>query len=174
MNRGMHVAVYLLDEDIWFPPPAGAEEDGLLAAGGDLRPERLLLAYSNGIFPWFNDDEEILWWCPRERFVIFPEEIRISKSLKKFMRKTSLRVTLNHDFDGVIENCRKLALVCLAQYLQRLGFYMIDCQFHTDHLESMGGRFITYEEYIIYVEKGIEEELNGSETETESEKKTEA
>ena len=74
----------------------------------------------------------------------------------------------------MIENCRKLALVCLAQYLQRLGFYMIDCQFHTDHLESMGGRFITYEEYIIYVEKGIEEELNGSETETESEKKTEA
>ena len=102
------MAVYLLDEDIWFPPPEGADEDGLLAVGGDLRPERLLLAYSNGIFPWFNEDVEILWWCPKKRFVIIPGEVRISKSMKKFMKKTDLKVTVNRDFSGVIHNCRKL------------------------------------------------------------------
>ena len=102
------MAVYLLDEDIWFPPPAGAEEDGLLAVGGDLSAQRLLLAYSNGIFPWFNEDTEILWWCPKKRFVIFPKEIQISRSMKKFMKKTNLTVTMNRDFSRVIESCRKL------------------------------------------------------------------
>lgn len=211
------MAVYLLDEDIWFPPPAGAEEDGLLAVGGDLSAQRLLLAYSNGIFPWFNEDREILWWCPKKRFVIFPKEIQISRSMKKFMKKTNLTVTMNRDFDGVIESCRKLreenegtwitdgmehaykalhelgyaasvevydgehlvgglygvvigrcffgesmfslvpnasklALICLAKRLQELGFYFIDCQFHTEHLERMGGRYISYEEYMQYME----------------------
>lgn len=74
--------VYMLDEDIWFPPVDGAREDGLLAVGGDLKPRRLLLAYMYGIFPWYNNDSQILWWCPRERYVILPSEIHVSKSMK--------------------------------------------------------------------------------------------
>ena len=102
------MAVYRLDEDLWFPMPEEALENGLLAVGGDLSPERLLLAYSHGIFPWFHDDNDIRWWCPRERFVIFPEEIHISRSMKKFIKKTSLFATCNGNFDAVIENCRRL------------------------------------------------------------------
>ena len=87
------MAVYLLDEDLWFPPPSGAEEDGMLAVGGDLSPERLLLAYTNGIFPWYSKGEPILWWSPKPRFVLLPDDIKVSKSMKKIMRnKGNLKV----------------------------------------------------------------------------------
>ena len=91
--------VFRLDGDrIEFPHPTLARADGLLAVGGDLCVERLLLAYTHGIFPWYNPGEEILWWCPKERFVIFPEEIHVSRSMRKYMKKHSLKVVLNRDF----------------------------------------------------------------------------
>lgn len=81
------MAVYQLDEnEIYFPKPELAEEDGLLAVGGDLSVERLLLAYSHGIFPWYNADQPIMWWCPHERFIIRPDKIHVSHSLRKFMK----------------------------------------------------------------------------------------
>ena len=80
--------VYRLREnEVSFPNPELAQEDGLLAVGGELSVERLLLAYSNGIFPWYNPGEEILWWCPKDRFLIFPKEIHVSRSMKKYIRK---------------------------------------------------------------------------------------
>ncbi len=214
--------VYRLDEkEIFFPNPTLACEDGLLAIGGDLSVERLLLAYTHGIFPWFSPGEEILWWCPKERFVIFPKEIHISHSMKKYMKKHELRIVLNRDFadtmhrcrmkrefnegtwisdemeeayrclhetgyavsveifeDGVLsgglygviigrcffgesmfsekENGSKMALIAFAQLLEQKEFLFIDCQFHTEHLESMGGRFISWEEYDGMLKAGTE------------------
>lgn len=207
------MAVYYLNKnEISFPNPVLAEEDGLLAVGGDLSKERLLLAYSYGIFPWYNPGEEILWWCPKQRFVIFPGEVHVSHSMKKYMRKHQITLALNRDFkdtmhrcrmkrehaegtwisdemeaayerlfqdgfavsaeayeDGVLagglygvvigkcffgesmfsemENGSKTALIAFSEFLKNRGFLMIDCQFHTDHLESMGGRYISWEEY---------------------------
>ena len=202
----------LSKEEIAFPNPTLARDDGLLAVGGDLSVERLLLAYTHGIFPWYNPGEEILWWCPKERFVIFPKEIHVSHSMRKYMKKHELNVVLNRDFadtmhrcrikrefnegtwisdemeeayhrlhqkgfavsvevleDGVLaggfygvsigkcffgesmfsekENGSKTALIAFAQLLEKNGFLFIDCQFHTEHLESMGGRYISCEEY---------------------------
>lgn len=102
------MAIYRLPEEIVFPNPELSEEDGLLAVGGDLSMERLLLAYSNGIFPWYNPGEEILWWCPKPRFILKPEEIKISKSMRKIIKKNKFKVTFNNDFEGVISNCKKL------------------------------------------------------------------
>ena len=209
--------VYRLPEDkIIFPDPRLAEEDGLLAFGGDLSTERLLLAYSNGIFPWYNEGEPVMWWCPQERYIIRPENIHVSHSMKKFMRKHDVKVVLNRDFKDTIHRCRikrefnegtwitdemeeaycrlnkegyavsidsfvdgelagglygvsfgkcffgesmysesangsKLALVGLADIMRKKEMRMIDCQFHTDHLESMGGEKISYEEYMSIV-----------------------
>lgn len=207
-------------KEISFPHPTLARDDGLLAAGGDLCVERLLLAYSHGIFPWYNPGEEILWWCPKERFVIFPSEIHISRSMKKFMKKHEFRLLLNRDFADTMHRCRikrefdvgtwisdemeeayhrlheqgyavsvevfedgglaggfygvcigrcffgesmfsekengsKTALIAFAQILEQQGFLFIDCQFHTEHLESMGGRYISWEEYDELLRKGL-------------------
>ena len=206
--------VFKLDENrIAFPDPTLADDDGLLAVGGDLCIDRLLLAYSHGIFPWYGPDQPIMWWCPKKRFVIRPEKIHISHSLSKYMRKHDVEVVIERDFsdtmhrcrvkresnvgtwitdemeeayaalnregyamaveskvDGVIagglygvvigknffgesmysdhENGSKLALVMLAGLLNKAGTPLIDCQFHTDFLESMGGEYISYEEYM--------------------------
>ena len=99
---------YQLDEDLWFPSPEEAEGYGLLAVGGDLSPQRLLLAYSLGIFPWYNPDEPILWWAPDPRCVLFPSELHISRSLGRFMRKQPFRVSFDENFAGVIYWCRRL------------------------------------------------------------------
>ena len=205
--------VYRLNEnEISFPNPTLARSDGLLAVGGDLSVERLLLAYTHGIFPWYNPGEEILWWCPKKRFVIFPGEIHISHSMKKYLKKHELQIVLNRDFADTMHRCRikrefdggtwisdemevayhrlheagyaisvevmedgglaggfygvvigtcffgesmfserengsKTALIAFARFLERKGFLFIDCQFHTNHLESMGGRYISWEEY---------------------------
>ena len=201
------------DEPVMFPDPQYAEEDGLLAVGGDLRTDRLLLAYRNGIFPWFNEGDPVLWWCPHERYIIRPERIHISHSMRKFMRRHEIRTAVNRDFADTMHRCRlkregsegtwinddmeeaycrlhregfaasvesyidgqlagglygvaigrcffgesmftdmengsKLALIGLARLLADVGGKFIDCQFHTDHLESMGGEFISYEEYM--------------------------
>ncbi len=202
----------LTEDEISFPGPTLAEPGGLLAVGGDLSVERLLLAYTHGIFPWYDPGEEILWWCPKERFVIFPGEIHVSHSMRKYMKKHDIRVQLNRDFadtmhrcrvkrefaegtwisdemeeaylnlhkagyaasveayeDGVLagglygvtvgrcffgesmfsekENGSKLALIAFARFLEQHEYLFIDCQFRTEHLESMGGRFISWEEY---------------------------
>ncbi|MBR6985034.1 MAG: leucyl/phenylalanyl-tRNA--protein transferase [Ruminococcus sp.] len=214
------MAVYKLDDVVWFPKPELADEDGLLAVGGDLSVERLVLAYSNGIFPWYNPDQPILWWCPHRRFIIRPEGIHVSKSMKKFMRQHDTTIQLNRDFADTIHRCRmkrefkegtwitddmeeaycrlhsyglavsvesyidgelagglygvcigkcffgesmfsdkengsKIALILLAELLEQNDFTMIDCQFHTDHLESMGGEYVSWEEYRKLLDIGI-------------------
>lgn len=221
--------VYRLDDELWFPNPRGGEPDGLIAVGGDLSVNRLLFAYSYGIFPWysFRDYEEILWWCPMQRFVIFPDEVHISHSMRTMMNKDKYRVSINEDFAGVINECSKLrydtkgawlgedmikaytnlhdigraysvevwektgeqnadskpaerlvgglygvdmgkcfcgesmfslipsaskmALIHLAKHLSDTGVQLIDCQFETAHLKSMGGRFISWDEYLKYI-----------------------
>ncbi len=213
--------VYKLNEkEISFPVPELAREDGLLAIGGDLSVDRLILAYSHGIFPWYNEGDPILWWCPKERYIIRPENIHISHSMKKFIRKHETRIELNRDFAHTMHRCRekrefregtwittdmeraylelnrkgcaisvegyidgklagglygvhlgrcvfgesmysdmengsKVALIGLSQLLAENGYLMIDCQFHTDHLESMGGERISYKEYKEILELGI-------------------
>lgn len=206
--------VFRLEENkINFPLPEYAEDNGLLAVGGDLSVDRLLLAYSNGIFPWYDEGDEIMWWCPKERYIIRPENIHVSKSMKKFMRKTNISFRINRDFRDTIHRCKmkridaegtwitddmenaycklhdkgfamsveayiddklagglygvtigkcffgesmfsdmengsKLALIYLASVMEGIGGKMIDCQFHTPHLESMGGEYIGYKEYM--------------------------
>ena len=102
------MAIYELSDELVFPNPELSEEDGLLAFGGDLSIERLLLAYSNGIFPWYNEDEPIMWWCPKPRFILKPDEIKISKSMRKIIKKGQFKVTFNNDFEGVISNCKSM------------------------------------------------------------------
>lgn len=216
--------VFELCDQLVFPDPYLGEEDGLLAVGGDYSTERLLLAYSNGIFPWsaFRNEQK-LWFCPLQRFVIFPHEIHISHSMRSLIRKQRYDVTINQDFDGVIRGCAeersehpgawlgdeiieaytrlhnegwaasvevwdgeklvgglygvlmgncfigesmfsrvpsasKLALIALAQWMQANGGALIDCQLETAHLKSMGGRFISYEEYMSYLHSGEDDD----------------
>jgi len=209
----------LSEKEVYFPNPILARSDGLLAVGGDLSVERLLLAYTHGIFPWYEPGEEILWWCPKERFVIFPEEIHISHSMKKYMKKYDLQMKQNRDFKDTMHRCRikrefkegtwisdemeeayqrlnqagyavsveifengelaggfygvsigkcffgesmfsekengsKAALIVFSQLLAKNKFLFIDCQFHTKHLESMGGRYLSWEEYDRMLKEG--------------------
>ncbi|PWK75342.1 leucyl/phenylalanyl-tRNA--protein transferase [Mucilaginibacter oryzae] len=203
--------IFRLDERLIFPKPDLAEPDGLLAFGGDLSINRLLLAYQNGIFPWYSDDSPILWYSPHERFVLFPNELKISKSMRQVIRSGKFRVTVNTCFNEVITACStapregqdgtwivadmiaaynslhvaghahsveiwqqyelvgglygvqvgdifcgesmfsrvsnasKMALI----YLCNTGLYqVVDCQVHTSHLESMGARMISREQYM--------------------------
>ena len=218
------MAIFQLDERLWFPDPHLGEDDGLVAVGGDLSVDRLLLAYSNGFFPWFSfrHSEVPYWYCPLQRFVIFPKEIHISHSMHQLMNKQQYELSINKDFDGVIRGCAtaqnrdtedgawlgpdiieaytelhrqgfaasvevwekqgdghrlvgglygvnlgkafmgesmfslvpnasKLALIHLARLFGSLGGLMIDCQFETPHLRSMGGRYIPYDEYMTLI-----------------------
>ena len=197
-----------------FPKPMKGNGEGLVAIGGNLSPGVLIEAYSNGVFPWFSfRDGLIMWYCPYERFVIFPSEIHVSHSTRNLFNKGIYRITINEAFRDVIHHCSelrideegawlgpqmveayirlndldlansvevwkghelvgglygvhmngvfcgesmfslepgtsKLALVTLARKMQAEGEKLIDCQFRTDHLESMGGRFIDYDEYM--------------------------
>lgn len=206
--------VFRLTHELIFPNPYLGDTDGLLAVGGDLSIDRLLLAYSNGIFPWYAFKEgEIQWWCPLQRFVIFPDEIHVSHSMRTLLNKGTYEVTFNTAFEEVIKACgdlrkdmegawlgkdmtaaytqlfhqgfaasvevwkddelvgglygvtlgkcffgesmfslapsaSKVALIELARFFQEHGGVMIDCQFETPHLKSMGGRYISYEEYM--------------------------
>lgn len=209
--------IYRIGKELIFPRPVNVEPDGLLCVGGDLSVDRLLLAYNNGIFPWysFRDYDEPLWYCPQERFVIFPNEIHVSHSMRTLMNKGLFDVSIGDDFDGVIRGCAtaqnrneeegawlgediiraytelhrqnlaqsvevwmgdilvgglygvtlgrcfigesmfslvpdasKVALIYLAEFMQENGGTMIDCQIETPHLKSMGGRTITYKEYM--------------------------
>ena len=97
--------MFFLMDDLVFPPVDAANSDGLLAVGGDLSPERLLLAYEKGIFPWFNTDSLILWWSPDPRMVLFPDRIKISKSMRKILRNDQFKLTVNTCFKEVLEHC---------------------------------------------------------------------
>ena len=100
--------VYQLDKDhYWFPPVSEALDDpqGLLAVGGDLSVPRLLLAYQSGIFPWFSDQDPILWWAPSPRMVVAPSQVHVARSMAKFIRKTSLTVTVDYAFERVVNAC---------------------------------------------------------------------
>ena len=216
--------VFQLDDKLWFPDPKLGEEDGLIAVGGDLSVDRLLLAYSNGFFPWFSfrNSAEPYWYCPLQRFVIFPKEIHISHSMQQLINQNRYMLSINKDFEGVIQGCAtaqnrnteegawlgpdiikaytelhrqgfaasvevwekqangdhlvgglygvnlgssffgesmfslvpnasKLALIHLAHMFEILGGLMIDCQFETPHLRSMGGRYISYDEYVALI-----------------------
>jgi leucyl/phenylalanyl-tRNA---protein transferase len=101
------MALFALDKKLVFPPVSLAEPDGLLAFGGDLSPERLLLAYRKGIFPWY-EQEPILWWCPDPRFVLFPASLKISKSMQQLIRKNAFEFSINTDFAAVIEQCKTI------------------------------------------------------------------
>jgi leucyl/phenylalanyl-tRNA--protein transferase len=100
--------VFLLSEKISFPSPNLASREGLLAVGGDLNQQRLLLAYRLGIFPWFADDDPILWWSPDPRLVLYPEEMRVSRTLKKIIKKELFRMTIDSAFDQVINSCAQI------------------------------------------------------------------
>ncbi len=95
----------LLDDEIVFPDPSLSEPDGLLAIGGDLSLERLLLAYQNGIFPWYSEGDPILWYAPHQRCVIYPDQIKVSKSMRKILHSDVFQVTVNQDFEQVIYQC---------------------------------------------------------------------
>jgi len=97
--------VFQLADALIFPPPELAREDGLLAVGGDLSPERLLLAYRHGIFPWYSPGEPLLWWAPDPRLVLFPAELLLSRRLARTVRQHRFRVTFDQDFPAVIEAC---------------------------------------------------------------------
>jgi len=99
--------IYQLSDDLIFPPVAGAE-DGVVALGGDLTPERLLLAYSEGLFPWYNEDQPIIWWSPDPRFVLFPSKLHVSRSMKKVMKTGAFEVTYNERFEEVIAACKQI------------------------------------------------------------------
>lgn len=210
--------IFRLDERLVFPDPALAEPDGLLAVGGDLSVDRLLLAYQNGIFPWYSEDEPILWFSPHERFVLFPAQLKISKSTRRVVNSGRFRVTMDNCFTAVVEACSavpregqdgtwitadmKAAYAKLHQaghahsievweddtlvgglYGVAVGdvfcgesmfsrtsnasktaliwicnnsrYQLIDCQVHTEHLESMGAAMISREEYIGILQKTL-------------------
>jgi leucyl/phenylalanyl-tRNA--protein transferase len=119
--------VYALDQQLWFPPVSEAMEDGLLAMGGDVSAERLILAYQQGIFPWYEGDTP-LWWSPDPRFVLYPERLKISKSMQSLIRKNHFRFSVNTAFSQVISNCK---------LLQRKGQ---DGTWITDELEASVNR----------------------------------
>lgn len=207
--------MYFLTQKIEFPELTEASVEGLLAVGGDLSSERLLHAYANGIFPWYENDEPILWWSPDPRFVLFPEDLKVSKSMKQILKKKKFTVTKNKAFKDVIEHCAKAKregqigtwitqdMIKAYELLHNLGYAksvevweknelvgglygidlgngvfcgesmftkvsnaskvgfinlvqnsdykLIDCQLHTKHLESLGGKHISREYFRRYL-----------------------
>lgn len=146
--------VYRLDDELWFPDPRLGDEDGCIAVGGDLSIDRLLLAYQNGIFPWyaFRYDEPV-WYCPMQRFVIFPEEIHVSHSMRTLLNKDRYQITINEAFDTVINTCGSLRIAeeyawlgpqMTAAYkeLHRQGFAAsIEVWEKTDRKKFVGGLY---------------------------------
>lgn len=100
--------VYALTEELWFPEPTEANAEGLLAVGGDLSAQRIVLAYSQGIFPWYSEGRPILWWCPSPRLVLLPEHLHVPRSLRKAQRRAPYRLSLDEAFPEVIEACARV------------------------------------------------------------------
>lgn len=210
--------IFQLDRCTDFPDPRYGNEDGFYAVDGEVTPERLTAAYPLGIFPYFAFRyRPVIWWAPQERFVIFPEEVHVSHSMRNLMNKKRFHCTINEAFPEVIASCAdtddrideenawlgpelldtwmelhdmghaksvevwegedlvgglygfvcgrafigdsmfslepsasKIALIHLARYMQAQGGGIIDCQLETPHLKSMGGRYISYDEYLEY------------------------
>ena len=209
----------LLGKAFVFPDVASAGPDGILAIGGDLQPERLILAYRSGIFPWYNQGEPIIWYSPNERMVLFPEDLKISKTMRQLMRKNEFELTWNTAFEQVIKACQKsprkdqdgtwittdmmtayiklhelgyaksievwkdkelvgglygidlghvfcgesmfsktsntskLAFIHLVQSLAKKNYKLIDCQVHNPHLESLGAKEISRQEFMGYLKE---------------------
>lgn len=97
--------IYMLDDGLWFPNPRLADDEGIVAVGGDLRPERLLLAYQLGIFPWYSQGEPIVWWSPNPRFVLRPQQLKIRRSLRKVFKQNRFRIGYDTNFEAVIDAC---------------------------------------------------------------------
>lgn len=217
------LAIQQFLENSTFPLHKGSPGDSPIAYGGDLSEWRLLDAYANGIFPWYNEESPILWWSPDPRFVLFPEKIRISRSMRQFIRKHNYAIELDQNFYGVLRACQaprkyeqgtwiteemleaymrlhymgvahsvevkkegklvgglygvslgkiffgesmfskesntsKLALIYLAELLHKWNYSMIDCQVHTNHLESLGAEMIPRQKFIHLIKKGIRNE----------------
>jgi leucyl/phenylalanyl-tRNA--protein transferase len=204
-----------LNETIEFPPLTEATPEGLLAAGGDLSPERVLCAYQNGIFPWYDSDQPILWWTPDPRFVLYPHKLKVSKSTKQILKNQSFEITINRNFRDVIKACanvkreaqsgtwityemietycelhqrgiaksvevwknKKLVgglygielddtIFCgesmfsyvsnaskigFISFVQNSNYKIIDCQLHTNHLESLGAEPISRLKFMEYL-----------------------
>lgn len=100
--------LYFLDHRLYFPPVEQASREGIVAIGGDLSTERLLLAYRSGIFPWYNPGEPIIWWSPDPRFVLYPPKLKVSKSTRQILKKGVFEVTYDQDFAAVIDRCQKV------------------------------------------------------------------
>ena len=100
--------MHFLTKELYFPPVDEASYEGILAVGGDLSVERLLLAYRSGIFPWFNEDDPILWWAPPERMVVVPQLYKVSKSIRNLLNQNKFQVTFNQEFEAVIRNCQQI------------------------------------------------------------------
>lgn len=100
--------VFQLPKEHIFPDPSYADESGLIAVGGDLDPQRIYKAYQIGIFPWYSDGEPILWWTPNPRFVLYPTELKIAKSMRPMLNKKAYRLSLDEDFEQVIANCKTI------------------------------------------------------------------
>ncbi|MBU8883677.1 leucyl/phenylalanyl-tRNA--protein transferase [Kaistella sp. DKR-2] len=214
--------VFLDPNDIFFPDPESTDsESGLLAVGGDLSPERLLFAYQLGLFPWFNEGEEILWWCPDPRFVLLPEDLKISKSMRKILRDEVFTFTENKCFSEVMKQCKNAyrkdqdgtwisnqfiesytklheqgfaksfevwqngelvggfygvqigkvfcgeSMFAKVSNASKAGFInfilnnkekteLIDCQIHSEHLESLGAKMIPKKEYLKILKRNNE------------------
>ena len=124
--------VYLLPDDLIFPSPQLAPQEGLLAVGGDLSQERLLLGYRMGIFPWYSENEPIMWWSPDPRLVLYPAQLRISKSLKKTINKNRFALTMDKAFEAVIKACAR------SRTQANEGTWIVDemiaayCELHAD------------------------------------------
>jgi leucyl/phenylalanyl-tRNA--protein transferase len=99
--------LHILTDKIWFPPVESASEDGLLAMGGDVKPERLIYAYQQGIFPWYSDSVP-LWWHPNPRFILLPQELKVSKSMQQLLKQNKWQFTINKAFEQVIVHCRRI------------------------------------------------------------------
>ncbi len=100
--------MFYLTNKLEFPPPQSASPDGIVAVGGDLKPDRLILAYKNGIFPWFEEEDIILWWSPDPRMVLFPEKLKVSSSMRKLLKNNYFEITYNQCFEEVISNCAEI------------------------------------------------------------------
>ena len=103
------MAYYITEEIQSFPHPFLADEDGLLLLGGSISPEKMLLAYSYGIFPWYNEDSPVMWWFTHPRFVLFPEKLKIRKSMRRYFNKEIFRCTMNKHFDIVLDHCKSVS-----------------------------------------------------------------
>ena len=208
-----------LNETIEFPPLAEANPEGFLAVGGDLSPDRVLYAYQNGIFPWYESDQPILWWAPDPRFVLYPHKLKVSKSTKQILKNQSFEITVNRNFKEVIQACAKVkreaqsgtwitdkmietycelhqrgiaksvevwqnkklvgglygvelndTIFCgesmfsyvsnaskigFTSFVQNSKYKLIDCQLHTNHLESLGAESISRIEFMKYLKPQI-------------------